>query len=113
MRVKKFEKNGFLYIKQNPVDLFKGEYEIRVLDSSDNELENYHLNIKSDQSCKNFRQNFVEFETASDLEHFTLFTSDGTTYDIVSDCYFENCLKMANRGVSSFFFYSFLLKKEP
>ena len=102
-KLKNFQNNCFLYKNQKPVELFKGEYEIRVLDSSDNELENYHLNIKSDESCQNFRQNFVEFETASDLEHFTLFTSGGTTYDIVSDCYFENCLKMANRGVSTFF----------
>ena len=97
-----FEIIVFLCMTHKPVNLFKGEYEIRVLDSSDNELENYHLNIKSDQSCQNFRQNFVEFETTAELEHFTLFTSGGTTYDIVTDCYFENCLKMANRGVSTF-----------
>ena len=95
MHIKSFKKNW-----KHSVGLFKGEYEVKVFDSDENHLETQNINIDAPESCSSLRQHFHEFETASELNNFILFEFGGTTYDIVGDCYFENCVRISNRGVS-------------
>ena len=73
---------------------------MKVFDSDGSHLETQNINIDAPESCSSLRKNFHEFETASDLDNFILFEFGGTTYDIVGDCYFENCVRISNRGVS-------------
>ena len=82
------------------VGLFKGEYEVKVFDSDGGHLETHKMNIDAPESCSSLREHFHEFEKPSDLNNFILFEFGGTTYDIVRDCYFENCVRISNRGVS-------------
>ena len=73
---------------------------MKVFDSDGDHLETHNIDIDAPESCSSLRENFHEFETASDLDNFILFEFGGTTYDIVGDCYFENCVRISNRGVN-------------
>ena len=82
---------------QQPVSLFKGKYEVSIFDASGNELESVNMEVTepAETDCNNI-PNFIEFEDDSILND-PFVVQGGGSYEIVSDGYIGNSMKIFDR----------------